>query len=113
MAGSQGSGCFKGFGCFVLLSILLVIGLGLAGMYYIDSKTVSPLQPERFSMLSDDICSSSIPDSCTPRIGIDLPFARGTFFIDSENGITNAYLMTMDTPLVQSLDKEYTDLVEP
>jgi hypothetical protein len=112
MADSQGGGCLKGCGCFVLTVILLVIVSGLSALFFLDAGTISSEHPERLRAVTADICSCSVPESSIPLFGIDFPFVRGTLFMDSHSGRTNAYILTMDTTLVTSLHDEYNSLVE-
>jgi hypothetical protein len=112
MADSQGSGCLKGCGCFLLAIILLIIIAGITGLYYLNTGMITPAQPERLRTVTADICTCSLPDSFTPLGGIDFPFVRGSIFMDSHNGVTNAFVLAMDTTLVKSLNERYKPFAE-
>lgn len=112
MADSQGGGCIKGCGCFLLAVILLVIVVGITGLYYLGSGTVTFAQPGRLRTITADMCTCNIPDSFAPRFGCDFPFVRGVLYQDYRNGVTNAYILAMDTTLVTSLDERYKALAE-
>jgi len=107
MADSQGGGCLKGCGCFFLAVILLVIVSGIAFLFFLDQGTITSAHPERLRTLSADICSSTIPDEFFPVFGIDFPYARGTLFLQHNTNLPDAFILTMDTTLLTSLNDKY------
>jgi hypothetical protein len=112
MADSPGGGCLKGCGCFLLAILLLVIITGITGLYYLGSGTVTAARPDRLRTITADICSCSIPDSFVPLFGIDFAFVRGALFMDAQNSVTNAFMLTMDTTMVKSLNEQYKTFAE-
>jgi len=81
MSKSNGNGCLKGCGCFVVI-LLIIVGVLAGGGYYLYKANVYTT-PEKVEQVSQEICSITLPENFSPVLGFNLYVARVAIFMST------------------------------